>query len=477
MEIKELITCPEGKTLEFKRDASSLRPILKTLVAFANTAGGTLVIGLEDDGNLRGVSNVKMEEERIANAVSEGIAPALFPDIEVATIDDVSLLVIHVARWPGPYFLKADGAERGVYVRLGSTNRRAGPEAIEELKRESRHRAFDQLPCIGAELEDLDMESAVRAFSAKGRDVDEAKLESLGVLVRYGDTLIPSNGGVILFGRDATRRSSFPDARVRCARFQGTGKSRFLDQLDIEVSVLDAIEEIIRFVRRNTRLAAKIEGLRREDIPEYPQIALREGLVNAVAHTDYSLTGMNIRVAIFDDRLEIENPGTFPFGLTVDDLKAGVSRIRNPVIARVLHELELMEYWGSGYKRMREDCQEGGYPLPEWAELSSVVRTIFAAHPDVALQATGPSRDQVGTKSGLSRDQVQVLELARESRSATDLMEHLGWSHRTRFRTKCIHPLLEAGYLAMTIPEKPKSSKQRYVITEKGLRILDQISK
>ncbi|MCP4680589.1 MAG: hypothetical protein GY854_34925 [Deltaproteobacteria bacterium] len=477
MEIKDLVTYPEGKSLEFKRDTSSLKPILKTLVAFANTAGGTLVIGLEDSGELRGVSNAKMEEERIANAVAESIAPALFPDIEIATIEDVDLLVVHVARWPGPYFLKADGATRGVYVRLGSTNRRASPEAIEELKRELRHRAFDQLPCIGAELEDLDIESAKRVFSVKGRDVDEAKLESLGVLVRYGDTLIPSNGGVILFGLDTTRRSSFPDARVRCARFQGTGKSRFLDQLDIEVSVLDAIEEIVRFVRRNTRLAAKIEGLRRQDIPEYPQIALREGLVNAVAHTDYSLNGMNIRVAIFDDRLEIENPGTFPFGLTVNDLKAGVSRIRNPVIARVLHELELMEYWGSGYKRMSEDCQEGGYPLPEWVELSSVVRTVFTAHPDVALQAAGSSRHQVGTKSALSRHQVQLLEFTREERSVPEMMELLDWRDRTKFRTKFIRPLLDTGYLAMTIPEKPQSSKQRYVTTEKGLRLLDQDAK
>ncbi len=472
MDIKDLITRPEGKSLEFKRDASSLKPILKTLVAFANTAGGTLVIGLEDEGNLRGVSDVKNEEERIASAIADSIAPGLFPDIEITTIDGTDLLVVHVARWPGPYYLKAEGVTRGVYVRLGSTNRRANPEAIEELTRESRHRAFDQLPCIGAELEDLDIESAKRAFSAKGRDVDEAKLESLGVLVRYGDILIPSNGGLILFGHDAARRSSFPDARVRCARFQGTGKSRFLDQLDIDVSVLDAIEEIVRFVRRNTRLAAKIEGLRREDIPEYPQIALREGLVNAVAHTDYTLTGMNIRVAVFDDRLEIENPGTFPFGLTVDDLKVGVSRIRNPVIARVLHELELMEYWGSGYKRMRDDCQKGGYPLPEWVELSSVVRTVFEAHPDVALQVTEPSRHQVGTMSAPSRHQVQLLEFTREERSIAEMMELLGWRDRTKFRTKFIRPLLEAGLLRMTIPDKPKSRNQKYMTTEEGTKVL-----
>ena len=104
--------------------------------------------------------------------------------------------------------------------------------------------------------------------------------------------------------------------------------------------------------------------MRRQDIPEYPQVALREVLVNAVAHADYSLTGMRIRVAIYADRMEIESPGMLPSGMTLDDLKAGVSRIRNRVIARVLRELELFEEWGTGYHRIMEDCRAGGYPVP-----------------------------------------------------------------------------------------------------------------
>lgn len=389
----DMLAAPEGKRLEFKRDASSLKPILKTLVAFANTAGGTLVIGREDDGTLRGVPDPQAEEERIASAIADSISPGLFPDIEVAESGGVALLVVRVSRWPGPFHLTADGPERGVYVRLGSTNRRPDAKALAALEREAEQLAYDQLPCVGADPGDLDIELARRLFAAQGREIDEAKLESLGVLIRYGSELVPSNGGMILFGRAEARRRRFPDAQVRCARFKGTGKADFLDQLDIESSVLGAVDEATRFVRRNTRLASKIESLHRQDVPEYPALALREALVNAVAHTDYQLTGMNIRVAVFDDRLEIESPGTLPFGLTVEDIKNGVSRIRNPVIARVLRELTLMEEWGSGYRRISKDCAVLGHPLPEWVELGSVVRCVFPPHPEVAASTGAGTGD------------------------------------------------------------------------------------
>jgi len=228
-ELTQMLAAPEGRSLEFKRDASSLKSILKTLIAFANTAGGTLIIGREDSGNVCGVSNVQAEEERIANAISDSITPALFPDIETPIVDDVALILINVARWPGPFYLIAEGPDRGVYVRLGSTNRRADEATRTELKRESQQLAFDQHPCTGAELGDLDIELARRLFLARGREIDEAKLESLGVLIRYGKELVPSNGGMILFGRNKARQRRFPDAQVRCARFKGTGKADFLD--------------------------------------------------------------------------------------------------------------------------------------------------------------------------------------------------------------------------------------------------------
>ena len=132
-------------------------------------------------------------------------------------------------------------------------------------------------------------------------------------------------------------------------------------------------------------MAARIGSMRREDIPEYAEVAIREVLVNAVAHADYSLTGMHIFVAIYSDRMEVQNPGMLPFGMTMDDFRSGVSKIRNRVIARVFRERGLMEEWGSGYRRVMESCQTGGYPAPDWQELGSAFRVTFYPHPEIKL--------------------------------------------------------------------------------------------
>jgi len=471
-DLKTLLAQPEGRTLEFKRDLSSPAGILKTLVAFANTAGGVLVIGREDGGYPCGVTDVQIAEERLANLISDSIHPALLPDIERAHLEGIDLLVVRVARWPGPFFLKSQGPEQGAYIRLGSTNRRAGADILAELRRTASHLVFDQLPCVGAAPDDLDIEAVRRAFQAIDRQIDVTKLESLGILTRHGRHLLPSNGGIILFGHPEIRRQFFPDARIRCARFAGTDKVEFLDSSDIEGTILDAIDEVPRFIRRNTRLAGRIEDMRRQDLAEYPPTALREALVNAAAHTDYTLRGMQIMVAIYADRLEIQNPGMLPFGMTLENFKAGVSRIRNPVIARVFRELNLMEEWGSGYRRITAVCDTGGYPYPEWIELDSAIRVAFLPHPAVANLPEMQLGHQVGTKSAPSQHQAQILELVQEERAIVELMEALGWRDRTKFRNRFIRPLLDIGWLAMTIPKKPRSNKQRYLITEKGLQML-----
>jgi ATP-dependent DNA helicase RecG len=432
-DITNLLITPEGRTLEFKRDLSSLGPVLRTLVALANTSGGVMVIGVEDGGAVCGVKDAKTDEERLANAVADGIAPLLMPDIETVQFEGKDLLVVRIAHFPGPFHLASSGPDEGVYIRLGSTNRRAPPEKVEELRRLARQRAFDRQPCLACSIDDLDLDAVEKAFSRVSREIDEAKLESLDVLVRHGGRLTPSNGGMILFGKEAARRGLFPGAQVRCARFLGTDKVDFLDRLDIEGTVLQAVAEVPKFVRRNTRMAARIESMLRQDIPEYPLVALREGLVNAVAHTDYSLQGMDIKVAVYADRLEVENPGTLPFGMTVVDIRAGISKIRNPVIARVMRELDLMETWGTGFKRMREDCEEGGYPVPDWVELSSVIRTVFRPHPEVAALPRPGLAGDVGANDGVN-DGANVG-------AAPDLNERQRWFLSHVEAEVRIHPL------------------------------------
>jgi ATP-dependent DNA helicase RecG len=380
LDIQEIISSPEGKTLEFKQDLSSVKPILKTLVAFANTAGGTLLIGRNNDGKVIGISDVFDAEEKLANAIADSIYPPLMPEIETTSLEGKALIVIRVAHWKGPFYLKAQGPQEGVYVRLGSTNRVAGPELIAELKRSSSHTSFDQLPCPEVDISGLDMQRIEQAFANVDRKIDQKKLETLGILVPYAGKLVCSNGGLILFGEDHVRERYFPNSQVRCARFQGINKVDFIDQYDCEGTIIEAMNKIPNFIRRNTRLAAKIEQIQRKDVAEYAPIAIREALTNALVHADYSIKGMNPRIAIFSDRLEIENPGMLPFGYTLEEFVAGVSHVRNKVIARVFRELNLMEEWGTGYKRITEACLTGGYQTPIWEELGTAVRVIFKPH-------------------------------------------------------------------------------------------------
>ncbi len=380
VDIREIASLPEGKTIEFKRDLSSVKPILKTLVAFANTAGGTLLIGKDNDGTIIGVNNIFEAEEKLTNAIADSIYPFLMPEIEITSLEGKTLIIVRVAHWRGPFYLKAQGAEEGVYVRLGSTNRVAGPELIAELKRSISNTSFDQLPCPRVDINGLDMKRIKQAFSNVGRKINQKELETLGILVRYSGKLVCSNGGLILFGQDELREKYFPNAKVRCARFRGADKVDFIDLYDCEGTIVEAMNDVPNFIRRNTRLAAKIDQIQRQDIPEYALVAIREVLTNALVHADYSIRGMNPRVAIFSDRLEVENPGMLPFGYTLEEFVAGVSHIRNKVIARVFRELNLMEEWGTGYRRIIEACQSGGYQTPSWDELGTAIRVTFQPH-------------------------------------------------------------------------------------------------
>ncbi len=448
IDLRKILFLPEGKTLEFKRDLSSMKSILKTLVAFANTAGGTLIIGREDDGSIVGVDDVFDSEERLTNVIADSIYPFLMAEIETTSVEGKPLLVVRVAHWSGPFYIKTKGPDKGVYVRLGSTNRVAGSELLAELKRSIFKVSFDQLPCPEIDVTGLDKNRIDEAFANVGRKVDQNKLETLGVLVPYSGKLVCSNGGLILFGHDHLRNQYFSNALVRCARFRGTEKIDFIDQYDVEGTIIEAMKEVPKFVRRNTRLAAKIERIQREDIPEYSTVAVREVLTNAFVHADYSIKGMNPRVVIFSDRLEIESPGMLPFGYTLDDLVAGISHIRNKVIARVFRELYMMEEWGTGYKRITEACREGGYSIPVWEEVGTAIRVIFCPHPATREK---PEIFVSPELKKLSHRQQEVLALFRqeEKLTAIEIYNRLGQGISERTLRLDLLELKNRGLLKM----------------------------
>ena len=267
-----LLAEPESKTLEFKRDASSLKPILRTLVAFANTSGGHLVIGQDDAGVIAGVADPLADELRLANAIASGVIPAILPDIDLVSVDGTTLIVMYVPRWRGPAFVKAEGPDKGVYVRLGSTTRRADPGLLAELRREMDGIFYDAMPCERATRDSLDKQRLAAFADAIKQPLTGALLQSLEILVKTPRGLQAfERRSLILFATDFERDRLIHETWIQAARFADTGKASFLDRKQLEGSPLDVLDEAARFIARNTRLAARFTGaIRRTDIPEYP---------------------------------------------------------------------------------------------------------------------------------------------------------------------------------------------------------------
>jgi ATP-dependent DNA helicase RecG len=383
MDLVELLTRLEGKTLEFKRDLPTSEGALKTIVAFANTAGGTLLIGVDDKRYVRGVRDPLDLEERLANLISDLIVPRLVPEIEVLPWRRTHVLAVHV--YPSssrPHYLKREGLDGGVYVRVGSTNRRADIELVEELRRFARGEAFDEQPMPGLGSEALDF-GAASEFFAPVRRLARSDLETLRLVTTHQGRKVPTVGGMLLFGEDRERH--FPDAWIQAGRFGGSDKSRIVDRADIRSFPVRAIEEAIAFVQKHALHGAEIGAVRRKDLWSMPPVAVRESVINAVAHTDYAQRGAPIRVSIFDDRIEVENPGLLPFGLTVEDLHHGISKLRNRVIGRVFHTLGLIEQWGSGIQRMTAACRDAGLSPPVFEELATRFRVTLST------ERVGPS--------------------------------------------------------------------------------------
>lgn len=370
MKINELLAREEGKTLEFKRDCSSLEPIVRTVIAFANTAGGSILIGVRDQSKeVVGLKDPSREESRLCNAFADMIRPQLIPDISVVSYRGLSLLLITVPHLKGPYYLSSLGLEQGAYIRLGSSNRAADPDMLEELKRQALHGSYDETPLMEMNSEVLDIRVASEFFAKQGKSIDINKLVTLGTLQKFGNRTVPSIGGILLFG--INKEEQYPDVRIKCARFKGKTSAEFLDVFETAAGLVQAVDDTIMFIRRHTMQQLKIGATTHEVVPQYPASAVREAVINAIVHADYAIQGMSIKVAIYDDRIEISNPGMLPFGLSMEHILSGISKLRNRIIGRVFHELGLIEQWGTGISRISEACKEAGLPEPRFEELGT----------------------------------------------------------------------------------------------------------
>jgi ATP-dependent DNA helicase RecG len=312
--------------------------------------------------------------------------------------------------------------------------------------RYTRGEVYDEqvMPEYGSEAIDF---RAASEYFAPVRKLKRSDLETLRLVGEHKGRKVPTIGGMLLFGKD--REYCFPDAWIQAGRFGGLDKTHIADSVEIKSYSVQSVEEAIAFVQKHTLRGIEIGAVRRKQRWNLPPVAVREAIINSVVHADYEQRGAPIRVAIFNNRLEVENPGLLPFELTVEDLYQGISKLRNRLIGRVFHELGLMEQWGSGIQRMAAACREAGLAAPVLEEIGTRFRvTIYTEQTDV------PSVDNT--------DQAILNALAGDKGLSTHeisvIIELTARATRTR-----LSKLVERG-LVIEVGTSPQDPKRRYFL-------------
>ncbi len=437
----------------------------------ANTIGGKILLGVRDDGMVLGV--------RDSNALRAGIqdiARNCDPPVKVAIEPVSKVLAVHVRESDA----KPVQCSEGFFWRQGAVTQKLKRDEIRDFFRTEDAVRFDlSLSPRFRYPQDFDREKYaawLRLSGVSGRPRTEDVLVNIEAAERTGGKLLFRNAGVLFFAKNVRR--FFNQAYITCLLAKGVDKVHILDRKDFDGGIVADIEDALRFIERNTRTAYRIERLQRENIAEYPIKALREAITNAVMHRDWFIEGANVFVEIYTDRIEVVSPGGLPRGMTLADLGRKSVR-RNALIADLLHRIDFIEKAGTGIKRIRDEVRGQGCPDPEF-ENNGFFTAIFRPNPEVRAMAEDQAEaqpteqvgPQVGTKSGPSGDQVRVLEQLLKERSLAELLRTSGRTNRTKFRDQVVNPLIGMGLVEMTLPDKPRSSRQRYRITPRGREFL-----
>jgi ATP-dependent DNA helicase RecG len=473
-ELAALVRKGEGPTLEFKGSTGKLREAMQTLCGFLNRSGGMVLFGVRPDGTIEGqaVSDKTLREIAQAAGRFEPPADVLIHRIEVKAGREVVALVVEDGRDVRPFTY-----EGRAYERVGSTTRRMPQAKYEKTLLDRAHgtRRWENEPTEGLELRHIDRSEVFRIVEAArsaGRLVGPVGTRLADVLDRLklrreGKIL---QAAVVLFGKEFL--PDYPQCELRMARFRGTDKTEFLDQRNVRGPAFKLLEEGQLFCQRHLPIPGKIVPgkLQREDKPLIPPDAMREILVNALIHRDYSIAGGAISLAIFDDRVEVWSAGRFPTGITPAMLtRQHLSVLRNPIIADIFHRAGLIEQWGRGTNRVIEMCHTAGIAPPIFEENGPFAVVTFPVRVGATTQVTTQVTVQVTPQVAA------VLRAALDApRSRQELQNAAGMRNREHFRKAYLEPLLASGWLERTIPDKPTSRLQRYRTTEAGLAVLKQ---
>jgi predicted HTH transcriptional regulator len=447
-QLLHVIASGESKTVEFKLELpGQSEKYVKTLVAYANTAGGKLIVGVRDrDRTIIGVPDPVAVIDTIANALTDTVAPLIIPNIYQVDVDGKALVVAEV--FPGtncPYYIKSKGKAGGTYVKIGATTRLADESVLRELEFRGASQSFDEQVYIGApydegkakELCEVINNYRKEAARAKGRPkptnrVTPKNLENWKIVRRVDGGLVPTRAFMLLTD------NPFDFAKIQCAQFKGTDRIVFLDKREYAGALYEQIEEATQFVLRNIRFGAEIIGMLRHEDYELPLTGIREAIINAVIHRSY-LQNSCVQVALYDDRLEVSSPGALFGDLTLEKALAGSTAVRNTRIAKAFEEMELYESWGTGLRRIKDSCKSYGLPEPEFLEIGDMFRVNIFRVP-ASQPASEADVKQVVNRNSLVRDPAllerEILSLLTQNPkySRKELAEKTGVSESSIYR-------------------------------------------
>lgn len=362
----------EWQTLEYKKSLAEHHEAIRSLAAFATANGGKVIFGVAPDGERVGVTIGKNSLEQFASQVRQATRPALFPSIEAVEEDGKTLLVVDVKESP----TKPVWAFNIAYKRVGRTNQKLEPEEIQQLLDASRGMTWDRLPLEEWRFEDFDRERFavyLEMCGQKPASDPTPHLETLGLL-RAGQA---TRALALLFAKNPQRY--IPAAWAQCGAFAGDSTTKFLDKSNLDGNVLEQIERATAFIGRNTRQSVHITGTpRHHTASEYPEVAVRESIINAICHRDYTSTATT-QIRIYGHRLEVWNPGNLPPDLTIADLYSDYpSKPRNPLLKETLARVDIGERWGTGTTRIIEACALMGTVQPEFLQEQGLFKVRLA---------------------------------------------------------------------------------------------------
>ncbi len=417
MEIVE-IERGETRTVEFKKELpQDSSKWIKTVVAFANGAGGKLLIGVSNKREIIGISqdtDIFALRDKISDTISQMCEPQIMFDIYQESVKDKVLVVVEV--FPGndtPYFIKSMGKENGTFIRLNATTRNADFTTLDELELRKKRRYYDELPMSELAVTDSDIEYLCKDFSARAKTtITKESLLNMHLIQKIENSLVATKAYAIFLGKHDYL------SRIQCARFKGTERVHFIDKKDFDGPLLEQIDGAYKFVLEHINMAIEINGIVHDEIYELPIQAIRELIINAVIHRNYMMNS-SVQVAVYDDRVEISSPGSLYGSLTLQEALSGRSSIRNKIVASVCEKLNVIEGWGTGLKRIIDFCKEKHVNPPDFLEIGDLLRVNFYRPSYSNIKQNDPINDPINlfdlikqNPSGSYEDYAQKLNVS-----------------------------------------------------------------